>query len=876
MANTNPESKPTIADANKLARDIESLIRDCEKLVQPLADKEGLKITAAKQPPDEFFVRAICVCNADGFVSEEEASLFCELFAYLKPEFRPEFTSNLKVRTVIGERYLPCRQTFEKYPTPITWNYLERIDQLNGTAYASRYRELLLRMANMLASAEGMRNDKKQLCVAEIEKAISPLFGNAPRELASDIDSLARECQNVVRSWATEQNINCPDPEDEVRLQFSIRAVCICNADGVVSQEEAALYHEIFIHLIPHSSSSERGGYLIQAAYPGYRQFLDKAPRPFFLNALEQSDKLNGTTYASRFRELFTRMAEMFKSAGARSEQKLAFIAEIERELSPAKVTASAGTISPPPEVVGKTVTTADDVPGITALGAELKKLATELNDQIKPMLDATVIKLEGQVQLDSSGKKVSYGTLQGLIDLDLLYLFTAFKYDDPRITAQRGLWKYELGQVLEGAKLRPHRQLVAAFQILTNPTASDAELAAALQLTPAELAVPEHHEVLAAYRNLYSTYTSTLRDNRHSPETMAMPPGLQLVRQYDQVGGTQYAERLGTMYQQVVKLIAEASPDTASQRVVQKVGQIVFPERAEEEPAKKLAAGPKSLDALFGELNALVGLPGVKSDVAQLASYIKVQQLRKQQGFKSPDVSLHMVFKGNPGTGKTTVARLVSNIYRALGVLSKGQLIETDRSGLVAGYVGQTALKVNEVVQRAIGGVLFVDEAYALTPAGGGSDFGAEAIDTLLKLMEDHRDDLVVIVAGYTALMERFLEGNPGLESRFNKYLVFEDYTPDQLVRIFRGFCSQSDYTLSPQAEAKLLDVFEKAYASRDQNFGNARFARNVFERAINNLASRIVKLEHPERTSFQLIEADDIDVPESLSEKKLGFTGG
>ena len=286
------------------------------------------------------------------------------------------------------------------------------------------------------------------------------------------------------------------------------------------------------------------------------------------------------------------------------------------------------------------------------------------------------------------------------------------------------------------------------------------------------------------------------------------------------------------------------------------------------------LATAPKNLDALLGELNALVGLPGVKSDVAQLANYIKVQRLRKQQGLKTPEISLHMVFYGNPGTGKTTVARLVAGIYQALGVLSKGQLIETDRSGLVAGYVGQTALKVKEVVQRAIGGVLFVDEAYALTPPNSTSDFGAEAIDTLLKLMEDHRDDLVVIVAGYTGPMERFLEGNPGLKSRFNKYLVFEDYLPTQLLQIFRGFCSQSDYALSPQAETKLLDVLEKAYGNRDGTFGNARFARNVFEKAIANLASRIMTLENPGRTSFQLIEPDDLEVPESLSVKKLGFT--
>ncbi len=478
MATTSPESKPTTAEANKLARDIESLIRDYDNS-RPAAWGKELETLY-------FFTLANYVCNADGSVSDEEASLWHEIFAYLRPRYRKACYADLQlIRSIIQAHSQQSKDSFDNNPTGHT-DYLENIDQLNGTAYASRYRGLALRLATMFAFAEGVRNEKKLACVGQVERAFSP-------------------------------------------------------------------------------------------------------------------------------------------------------------------VTATTGA-------------------GATA-------------------------------------------------------------------------------------------------------------------------ALAEH---------------------------------------------------------------------------------------AEDRTAKKVATEPNSLDALLGELNELVGLAGVKSDVAQLANYVKVRQLRKQQGLKTPDISLHMVFYGNPGTGKTTVARLIAKVYEALGVLSKGQLVETDRSGLVAGYVGQTALKVNEVVRKALGGVLFIDEAYALKPEKSGNDYGDEAIETLLKLMEDHRDDLVVIVAGYTGPMERFLEANPGLRSRFNKYLVFEDYSPEQLVQIFRGFCSQSDYILSQDAELKLIEVLNKACTSRDQSFGNARFARNVFERAISNLASRIVTLDHPESTSFQLIDPSDIEVPESPSAKRLGSTAG
>ena len=192
-------------------------------------------------------------------------------------------------------------------------------------------------------------------------------------------------------------------------------------------------------------------------------------------------------------------------------------------------------------------------------------------------------------------------------------------------------------------------------------------------------------------------------------------------------------------------------------------------------------------------ELDALIGLQSIKHDVKEIIAYAKVQKMREENGLKTAPVSLHLVFTGNPGTGKTTVARIMAKLYRQIGVLSKGQLVEVDRSGLVAGYVGQTALKTQQKIEEAMGGVLFIDEAYAL--AKEGNDFGQEAIDTILKAMEDNRKDFIVIVAGYTKPMETFIESNPGLKSRFNKYIEFADYTMEELTAIFQTFCDKYEY---------------------------------------------------------------------------------
>jgi len=264
-----------------------------------------------------------------------------------------------------------------------------------------------------------------------------------------------------------------------------------------------------------------------------------------------------------------------------------------------------------------------------------------------------------------------------------------------------------------------------------------------------------------------------------------------------------------------------------------------------------------EKLEDVLKEFNALTGLDKVKEEISELVYIVQNQQRRKARGLRVPKLSLHLVFMGNPGTGKTTVARCVARIYKCLGLLTKGQLIETDRSGLVAGYVGQTAIKTQDVIQTAIGGVLFVDEAYTLAN-GGSNDFGQEAIDTLLKAMEDQRDDLVVIVAGYDDLMDDFIHLNPGLESRFNRYIHFEDYTPDQMFSIFSGLCDKNQYVLSEDAVTKITAYFAETEIAK---IGNGRGARNLFEKTVTQQAKRIER-SSDEDVDLQEITAEDIDM--------------
>jgi SpoVK/Ycf46/Vps4 family AAA+-type ATPase len=345
------------------------------------------------------------------------------------------------------------------------------------------------------------------------------------------------------------------------------------------------------------------------------------------------------------------------------------------------------------------------------------------------------------------------------------------------------------------------------------------------------------------------------------------------LLKQVDREHGTQlYSPFVNAMYR-FAQIVVKADGDVTLDEVnilksiegllLEDISEFDDEENSilEDEENEDSPYQEDSLEQVLAELNGLIGMQEVKQEVQTLINFLTVQQARIARGMTKAQTSLHTVFCGPPGTGKTTIARLLGRVYKNLGLLSKGHVVETDRAGLVAGYVGQTAQKVEEQIGKALDGVLFIDEAYTLTPFDSSNDFGQEAIDVLLKRMEDYRDRLVVIVAGYPDEMVRFLESNPGLKSRFNRHFHFDHYNPDELLQLFEKSCKENHYKLTHETKLILKQTFNSIHANRTKTFGNGRDVRNLFEKTLERQANRIAGIRN--LTDEILLTIHPVDLP-------------
>jgi stress response protein SCP2/SpoVK/Ycf46/Vps4 family AAA+-type ATPase len=320
------------------------------------------------------------------------------------------------------------------------------------------------------------------------------------------------------------------------------------------------------------------------------------------------------------------------------------------------------------------------------------------------------------------------------------------------------------------------------------------------------------------------------------------------------------YIDLIVGVYRQqgYANVVAEhQSSEQSQENVIELASQS---QKASSEPS----APPVPLERLLRDLEALIGLQGVKNEILNLINFVKIRQLRQEQNLPLTPLSLHLVFVGNPGTGKTTVARLVAQLYYSMGLLPSGAFVEAERSELVAGYVGQTAIKTKDVLNKALGGVLFIDEAYTLVKEG--SDYGQESIDTILKFMEDYRDKISIIIAGYPREMDRFINSNPGLKSRFNRVVFFDDYSADELASIFEKIVADSGYILDYEARRHLSLLVCDMQVKRGADFGNGRDVRNVFERAVLMQSNRLSRQQSPDKKELSTLTKSDLDAAYGL----------
>lgn len=352
----------------------------------------------------------------------------------------------------------------------------------------------------------------------------------------------------------------------------------------------------------------------------------------------------------------------------------------------------------------------------------------------------------------------------------------------------------------------------------------------------------------------------------------------LEYLMKYDREHETKFTDKMASLFYEYAQCLlrADGKLDGTEELKLKDVSgliqSMIHPSgSAIDKPAEGKTDDAESIEQVMEKINALVGMDNIKEEIKSFINFVSIRGERDKRKLPVTPLSLHAVFYGPPGTGKTTIARLLGRVYKALGLLSSGHLIETDRAGLVAGYVGQTAIKTDELVVKAKDGVLFIDEAYTLAPENSANDFGRESIDTILKRMEDMREGFAVIAAGYTDEMERFINSNPGLKSRFSRYFYFNHYTPEELVKIFRIFADNVEFKLSEEAETKLKELISYFYDRRSKSFGNARFVRNVFDKIVQNQADRLSKITALTNELLCEVTAEDIPLKEDFSAEQF-----
>lgn len=600
--------------------------------------------------------------------------------------------------------------------------------------------------------------------------------------------------------------------KDLVHLNIGELILRVAGADGAVTNEEARVYLAIERHLRP----STFAGWTVDTTVDYMNSLLREdsysggLEKPFTLELMEQCDSEAGSNYAEEVRDVFFKVASLTARAdGIITAEEEAFLKALIAKMNTKR-----------PIFDG--ALRENTIP--SAWRSELYAVRDELHVLVQTASSDVTRFLKHATIVGPTGEPQEIESLESQLKIDVFYLLAV-------LAKRRGRTSDRDAAVLY------------AFTIETSKL-GDAIPTAIID------AMKPHIESMTA-----------------SVQTLGKPPILELVEKCDEINGTVYAPAFGAAYTRLLQVMGDDDPASEVRGAVQELIGLIGALPKEGVTARESVYPPDAkqssdelLKSVVAELNILIGLPSVKQEVTHLANVIKVDQIRKSQGLRCSDRSLHLVFCGNPGTGKTTVARLLATIYKALGVVSKGHLVETDRSGMVAGYVGQTAIKTRKVLEQALGGILFIDEAYSLTKGTDSNDFGREAIETLLKFMEDHRDDLIVIAAGYPNEMAEFVASNPGVQSRFTKTIQFEDYSPAELMEIFTVLCKESDYRLSEEAAATLATILQNAYDARNRSFGNARFVRNKFESAIARLANRVAMSGRTDTESLITIEKEDI----------------